>query len=71
LTPLANWLLQYMTNVMILTLQSSTFLFYVVIYNFHLYMLCISPWWFFTQDHVLRISTFQNEVNCWPKNLML
>jgi hypothetical protein len=31
-----------MTNVMISTLLSSTFLFYVVIYHFHLLMMCIS-----------------------------
>jgi hypothetical protein len=29
-----------------LSLQSSTFLFYVVIYYFHLLMVCISPSWF-------------------------
>ena len=35
--------LHYMTNVMILTLQSSTFLFYVVTYHFRLHMVCMSP----------------------------
>jgi hypothetical protein len=36
LTPVADWKLHYMTNVIILTLQSSTFLFYVVTYHFRL-----------------------------------
>jgi hypothetical protein len=49
------------TNVMILTLQSSTFLFNVVKYNFHLLVVCISSSWFDTQEHVLRIRNFQNE----------
>jgi hypothetical protein len=35
--------LHYMTNVMILTLQLSTFSFYVVTYHFHLLMVCMSP----------------------------
>ena len=36
-------LVGFMTNVMILTLQLSTFLFYVVTYHFHLLMVCMSP----------------------------
>jgi hypothetical protein len=36
-------LTHYTTNIMILTLQSSTFLFYVVIYRFHLLVVCMSP----------------------------
>jgi hypothetical protein len=43
LAPMADWQFHYMTNVMIFTLQSSTFLFYVVAYHFHLVMECISP----------------------------
>jgi hypothetical protein len=39
-----------MTNVMILTLKSSTFLFYVVTYHFHLLIVCISPSWFERQE---------------------
>jgi hypothetical protein len=35
---MADGKLHYMTNVMILTLQSSTFLFYIVTYHFHLLM---------------------------------
>jgi hypothetical protein len=35
--------LHYMANVMILTLQSSTLLFYVVTYHFHQLMVCTSP----------------------------
>jgi hypothetical protein len=37
--------IDYMTNVMILTLQLSTFLFYVVTYHFHLLMVCMSSSW--------------------------
>jgi hypothetical protein len=44
-------------------LQSSTFLFYVVTYHLHLLMVCISPSWFDTQEHVLRMRTFQNEAD--------
>jgi hypothetical protein len=39
LTLMADWKLHYMTNVMILTLQSSNFLFYVVIYHFLILLL--------------------------------
>jgi hypothetical protein len=53
----------YMTNVMILTLQLSSFLFYVVTYHFHLLMVCTSPSWFDTQEHVVRMRTFQNEAD--------
>jgi type IV secretory pathway VirB6-like protein len=37
--------IHYMTNMIILTLQLSTFLFYVVtyMYHFHLLMVCMSP----------------------------
>jgi hypothetical protein len=62
---MADRQLHYMTNVIILTLQSSTFLFYVVIYHFHLLMVCISPSSFDTQEHVWRIRTFQNKANFW------
>jgi hypothetical protein len=48
----------FTTNVMILTLQSSTFLFYVVIYHLHLFMECISPSWFDMQELVLRVRNF-------------
>jgi hypothetical protein len=41
LTPMADWQLHYMPNVMILTLQLSCF--YIVTYNFHLLMVCTSP----------------------------
>jgi hypothetical protein len=67
LTPMADLQLRYMTNVIILTLQSSTFLFCVVTYHFHLLMICISPSWFDTQEHVLRMRTFQNEANYLQK----
>jgi hypothetical protein len=40
---MADWQFHYMTNVMSLTLQSSTFLFYLVAYHFHLLIVCISP----------------------------
>jgi hypothetical protein len=40
-----------MTNVITLTLQSSTFLFHVVVYYCHLLMVCVSPSWFDTQEH--------------------
>jgi hypothetical protein len=63
-----DWQLHYMTNVMILTLQSSTFPFYVVTYHFHLLMVCTSPSWFDTQEHVLRMRTFQNEANYLQKS---
>jgi hypothetical protein len=42
LTQMVDWQLHYMTNVFILTLQSSTFLFYIVIYDFHLLIVCKS-----------------------------
>jgi hypothetical protein len=61
-----DWPLHYMTNVMILTLQLSTFLFYVVTYHFHLFTVCMSPSWFYTQEHVLRMRTFQNEADYLP-----
>jgi hypothetical protein len=32
-----------------------------VTYHFHLLMVCISPSWFDTQEHVLRMRTFQND----------
>jgi hypothetical protein len=54
--------------VMILTLQSSTFLFYVVTYHFHLRMVCTSPSWFDTQENDLRMRTFQNEANYLQKS---
>jgi hypothetical protein len=38
----------------------------VVIYNFHLLMMCISPSWFDTQEHDLHMRTFQNKTNYWP-----
>ena len=44
---------------MILILQLSVFLFYAVIYPFHLLMACISPSWFYMQEHVLHMRTFQ------------
>jgi hypothetical protein len=50
------------------TLQSSTFLFYVVIYHFHLLMVCTSPRWFDIQEHVLRTRTFQSETNYWQNS---
>jgi hypothetical protein len=65
---MADWQLHYMTNVMIVTLQSSIFFFYVVIYHFHLLMVCISPSWFDTQEPVLRMRTFQNAANNWQKS---
>jgi hypothetical protein len=43
---MVDWHLHYMTSVMILTLQSSAFLFYVVIYHFHMLVVTISPSWF-------------------------
>jgi hypothetical protein len=49
-------------------LQSSTILFYAVTYHFHLPMVCISPSWFDTQEHVLRMRTFQNEANYLQKS---
>jgi hypothetical protein len=42
-------------------------LFYVVTYHFHLFMMCISPSWFDTQEHGLRMRTFQNEANYLQK----
>jgi hypothetical protein len=63
LTPMGDWPLHYMTNMMILTLQLSTFLFYVVTYHFHLLMVCMSHSWFDTQEQVLRMRTFQNEAD--------
>jgi hypothetical protein len=39
----ANRQLLYMTKMMILNFQSSTFLFYVVTYYFYLVLICISP----------------------------
>jgi hypothetical protein len=36
-------------------LQPSTSLFYVVIYHFHLFMVCITLWWFDKQEHVMRM----------------
>jgi hypothetical protein len=68
LTKMTDWQLHYMTNVTILTLQSSTFLFYLVIYHFHLLMICISPSWFDTLEHVLLMSTFKSEVNYWQES---
>jgi hypothetical protein len=68
LSPMIDWQRHYMTNVMILTSQSSTFLFYVVTYHFHLLMVCISPSWFETQEHILPTRTFQNEANCLQKS---
>jgi hypothetical protein len=54
-------------KVMILTFQSSIFLFYVGIYHFHLLMMCISPSWFDMHEHVLSIRTSQSEADCWQK----
>jgi hypothetical protein len=71
LTPMGDWQLHYMTNVMILTLQSSTFLFYVVSYLLHLFMVCISPSWFDMQEHVLRMRTFSKRGKQLTKKLML
>ena len=31
--------------------------------HFHLLMVCTSPSWFDTQEHVSRMRTFQNEAN--------
>jgi hypothetical protein len=44
-----------------LTLQSSTFLFYVVTYQFHLLMVCIRLSILDTKERVLRMMTFENE----------
>jgi hypothetical protein len=63
-----TWWLHYMTNFMVLNLQSSTFLFYVVIYHCHLLMVCISPSWFDTQEHVLK--TFETRPST-DRKLML
>jgi hypothetical protein len=43
LTPMADWPLHYMymTNVMVLTLQLSTVLFYEVTYHIHLLVACM------------------------------
>jgi hypothetical protein len=60
LTPMTDWHLHYMINVMILTLQSLTFPFCLVIYHFHLLMVWISLSWF---EPALRMRTFQNEAN--------
>jgi hypothetical protein len=38
---------------------------FAVIYHFHLLMVCISPSWFDTPEHVLCTRTFQNEENYW------
>jgi hypothetical protein len=65
---MADWQLYHMTNVMTLTLQSSTFLFYLVIYHIHLLMVCISPSWFHTQEPVLSMKTFRNEANYLQKS---
>ena len=54
LTLMADWQLHYMINVMTLTLQSSTFLFYVVMYHYHLLMVCMTLSWFDTQGHAMR-----------------
>jgi hypothetical protein len=71
LTPMADWQLHYTTNVMILTLQSSVFIFFAVIHHFHLLMVCISHSWFDTQEQVLCMRTLQNETIYWQKWLML
>jgi hypothetical protein len=68
LTEMADWQLHYTSNVRTLTLQSSTFLFYVVTYHFHLLMVCTSPSWFDTQAHVLRMRKWGNLLT---KKLML
>jgi hypothetical protein len=63
LTPNVDWQLHYMTNV-----QSSNFLFYVVIYHIHLLMLQTHFIWFDTHEHVLHMRTFQKEANNWQKS---
>jgi hypothetical protein len=42
--------------------------FYVVTYHFHLIMMCTSPRQFDTQEHVLRMRTFNNEANYLQKS---
>jgi hypothetical protein len=43
MTPVTDWQLHYMTNVIIVNLRSSAFFFYVVIYHFRLLMAYIFP----------------------------
>jgi hypothetical protein len=53
--------LHYMTDVMTFTSQSLTFLFYVVIYLLSpVYGVYIFPSWINTQEHILRVRTFQS-----------
>jgi hypothetical protein len=42
-------------------------LFLIYTYHFHLLMVCTSPSWFDTREHVLYMRTFQNEANYLQK----
>jgi hypothetical protein len=67
---MVDWQFHYMTKVMILTLQSSTFLiFYVLTYHFHLLIVCISPSWFDTA--CFAYDDFSNRGKLLTKKLML
>jgi hypothetical protein len=47
---------------MVLTLQSTTFLFCVIIYHFRLLVVCMFPSGFDPQEHVLHVRTFKGRV---------
>ena len=74
ITYFSTWLLTslyYMINVMTLTLKSSIFLFYVVMYHYHLLMVCMSLSWFDTQWHAMHMMIFLKLGQQLTKKFML
>jgi hypothetical protein len=70
LTPMADWQLHYVINAMVLILQSTTFLFYVVIYHFHLLMVYVSQLIRYTRS-CITYEDFSNWGKLLTKDLML
>jgi hypothetical protein len=64
LTQMADWQLHYMTNIMILTLQSSIFLFYVVIYHFRLLIRAETNIRIFANEYTNGYLAFEYSVMC-------